>query len=190
MTQRASVLLHVTSWHVAGWFELVVLGVQSQQESKPHVHASFKFLSVLYIYLKILFICFLRERKGGRKKGRETWIGCFSHTPNGGPGPQPRHVPWLGIKPETFWFSGQHSTRWATPVRAYYVFKYLFDQSKSHGLSPLWTQFLVGAICKVTLQRHGLKEERGGKRRGYCKNTSQGLRLTQGVEKSSEWQWY
>lgn len=30
MTHRASVLLHVTSWHVASWFKLVLLGVQTQ----------------------------------------------------------------------------------------------------------------------------------------------------------------
>ena len=44
--------------------------------------------------------------------------GCFSRAPYWGPGPQPRHVPWLGIEPATLWFSGRPSIHWATPARA------------------------------------------------------------------------
>ena len=60
----------------------------------------------------------------GRKRGRETscervtLIGCLSPAPSWGPGLQPRHVPWPGIEPVTFWFAGQHPTYWATPVWA------------------------------------------------------------------------
>ena len=43
--------------------------------------------------------------------------GCLSCTPYWIPGPQPRHVPWLGIKLATLRFSGQHSIHWATPAR-------------------------------------------------------------------------
>ena len=42
--------------------------------------------------------------------------------PNWGPGPQPRHVPWLGIQPANLWFTGQHSIHWATQARAIYLF--------------------------------------------------------------------
>ena len=50
----------------------------------------------------------------------ERYIGrLLSHTPYWGPGPQPRHMPWPGIKPATFWFAGLHSTHWATPARAH-----------------------------------------------------------------------
>ena len=59
---------------------------------------------------KDLFIYFQREGKGGRKGGRETSIGYLSHTPNQGPGLQPRHVPWPGIELATFWFAGHHPT--------------------------------------------------------------------------------
>ena len=59
---------------------------------------------------------------------RDTLTGCLSHTPNQGPGPQLRHVPWLGIKPPTLWFAGQRSIHWATPVRVracYFLSTYL-----------------------------------------------------------------
>ena len=53
-----------------------------------------------------------------KKRGRETSLcGCLSHAPHRGPGPQPRHAPWLGIEPATLWFPGQHSIHWATPAR-------------------------------------------------------------------------
>ena len=48
--------------------------------------------------------------------------GFLSHTCIWGPGPQPRHVPWLGIKAASLWFTGQHSIHWATPARAFGVF--------------------------------------------------------------------
>ena len=73
------------------------------------VHAHWLFLfdvNISSFFLKILFICFQREGKRRRKRGRETSIcGCLSHTPYWGPGLQPRHVPWLGIEPVTLWFT-------------------------------------------------------------------------------------
>ena len=39
----------------------------------------------------------------------------WTHTPNQGPGPQPRHVPWPGIEPATFQFAVWRLTHWATP---------------------------------------------------------------------------
>ena len=44
--------------------------------------------------------------------------GCLSHNPHQGPGPQPRHVPRLGIKPVTLCFTGWCSIHWTTPARA------------------------------------------------------------------------
>ena len=66
-----------------------------------------------------------RGRKGEREGEQhqcDTLISCLLHIPNWGPGPQPRHVPWLGIKPVTLWFTGQHSIHWATPAKAVVIF--------------------------------------------------------------------
>ena len=69
-------------------------------------------------FLKTFYLFIFREREGGRRRGGETLIGCLLHASNLGPGPQPGHVPWLGIKPLTFWFIGQHPIHWATLARA------------------------------------------------------------------------
>ena len=50
-------------------------------------------------FLKILFIYFLREGKGGEREGekhrceRKTSTDCLLHTPNQGSGSQARHMP-------------------------------------------------------------------------------------------------
>ena len=55
---------------------------------------------------RILYVYFERAGKGGRKRGRETSLCvCLSHVPSWGPGLQPRHVPWLEIKPATLCFA-------------------------------------------------------------------------------------
>ena len=77
-------------------------------------HLLFKSFIYLFIYFK---------RHG--KKGRETSVcGCLLHTPNWGPGLQPRCVPWQGITPATLWFTGQHSVHWATLPGAERLFMY------------------------------------------------------------------
>ena len=75
--------------------------------------------TLCFLFLKILFIyLFLESGKGGRKRGREiSMCGCPSHAPNWEPGPQPRHVPRLGIEPATLWFTGLHSIHQTTPAR-------------------------------------------------------------------------
>ena len=57
-------------------------------------------LIYLFIYLLTYLLIFReRGREGERRKGRrdESICGCLSSAPYWGPGPQPRHVPWLGI---------------------------------------------------------------------------------------------
>ena len=69
-------------------------------------------VSFLNLFFKFIF----RERgREGEREGekhqcaRDISIGCLSHTPYWGSGPQPRHVPCLDIEPSTFQFEGQHS---------------------------------------------------------------------------------
>ena len=53
-----------------------------------------------YLYVLIYAYWFQRERKGGREREREKHQSVASHwSPDQGLTPQPRHVPWLGIKP-------------------------------------------------------------------------------------------
>ena len=70
------------------------------------------------LFKKILFIYFWRGGKEGRKREWEKhWSGASHMPPHQGPSQPPRLVPWRGIEPETFWFSGQHPPKWATAVQ-------------------------------------------------------------------------
>ena len=73
----------------------------------------------------------------GQKRGRETsTCACLSLAPYWGPGPHPRHVPWLGMELAMLWFTGQHSIQWATPARVRFWLLYPFDMPL-HCLSIL-----------------------------------------------------
>ena len=79
-----------------------------------------------------MFYLFIFREKGKEreKKGETSMCGCLLCAPYWGPGPQPRHVPWLAIEPATFqftvtvqfsslWtFTVQHAVHWASPARA------------------------------------------------------------------------
>ena len=67
-------------------------------------------------------------------------------TPNWGPGPQPRHVPWLGIKLATFLFAGQRSVHWATPARATPTFLIPPTQTTYRRISPAQAGFSSFAL--------------------------------------------
>ena len=70
---------------------------------KKQMESIMKTLIIFKDFLKDFIYLFL-ERGEGRERGRETSMcGCLSRAPYWGPGPQPRHVPWLGIYPATLW---------------------------------------------------------------------------------------
>ena len=80
--------------------------VSSLTKEVPRNKACHQILDYSIIFFKILFIYFYTERKGERQRGGETSVcGCPSRGPHWGSGPQPRHVPWLGIKLATLWFT-------------------------------------------------------------------------------------
>ena len=61
--------------------------------------------------------------------------GCLSCAPNWGPGPQPRHVSGLGIKPVTLWFAGRYqSTKPHQPGQESTVFNRDLSPHDSHSL--------------------------------------------------------
>ena len=67
-------------------------------------------------FKKRFYVFIFRERgRKGKKEGEEHRYVREAST---GPGPQPRHVPCLGIKPVTFRLVGWTLTYWVTPVRA------------------------------------------------------------------------
>ena len=96
---------------------------QDQEECLEHSRWSTVYLNeyIVSIYMNLnLFIYLFLEGKRGRKRGRETSMcACLFCTPYWGPGPQPRHVTWLGIKLATSCFAGRHLIHWATPARAF-----------------------------------------------------------------------
>ena len=83
--------------------------------------------------------------------------GCLSCAPYWGPGPQHRHVPWLGIEPVTLWFAGPCSIHWATPARAgqqFWIAKFLVP---SLGIR---SQQILGAALGRERRRTGRSSER------------------------------
>ena len=85
------------------------------------------FLSLFLLFFWRFYLFIFREGKGGRKRGKQTSMcGCLSCTPYCGPGPQLRHMPWLGIEPVTLWFTGTCSIHWAAPARAQISFPWKF----------------------------------------------------------------
>ena len=98
--QTWSVII-VLRWHLVVSGE-ITLGTLSLNSS------SVLFFQFIYLWQEG------REGEGEEEKhlcARNTshWLVAsrLSHGPNWGPGPQPRHVPWLGIVPVTLQFTGQ-----------------------------------------------------------------------------------
>ena len=56
-----------------------------------------------------LFIYRQRGREGEREGKKRQYLVASCMPRMGEAGPQPRHVPQLGIEPVTLWFTGQHS---------------------------------------------------------------------------------
>ena len=83
--------------------------------------SSIKAVSV-FIWLTLFkgFIYLFLDRGEGREKEKERNINLWLPLtyPLLGTRPQPRPVPWLGIKPVTLWLTGQGSIHWTTPARA------------------------------------------------------------------------
>ena len=102
--------------------------------------------------VKRFYLFIFRQGKGERNRGRETpKCGCLSWAPHWEPGPQPRHVPWLGIELVTPWFAGWHSIYWATPARA--KNRKLLFMAKENVKKKTQTVFLFDSSHDLSHQR-------------------------------------
>ena len=75
----------------------------------------------LIVFFKDFTYLFL-ERGERRERNINVRLPLMCPPPHWGPGPQPRHVPWLGIKSATPRFTGPHSIHWATSAGADFIF--------------------------------------------------------------------
>ena len=83
---------------------------------------SYKPENIYIFFLKNIYL-FILDREEGREGNIIVWLPLIC--PLLGTLPQPRHMPWLGIKPATLWFTGQRSIHWATPARAIFSFRFI-----------------------------------------------------------------
>ena len=129
VTKKRKKMFVLLFWLMISYFLLtrfIASGAPSPNSwQKPYICHSFlpTFFSNLITAIAILFlkkILFIYRQRGKEgERGRETSMcGCLSGTPYWGPGLQPRHVPWLGIKVVTLWFADWHSVHWAVPAGA------------------------------------------------------------------------
>ena len=118
-SSKAAIFLIVAS--LIGWAFSLVCYVLEQVTVDPKVIIAKDRWVTFFIFLtflKILVIFRQRAREWEREGEKfNVWLP-LTH-PYWGPGPQPWHVPWLGIQPATLWFAGQRSMHWATPARAH-----------------------------------------------------------------------
>ena len=79
-------------------------------------------LHFLFFFLKTVFYftyLFLVRGEGWEERERSISVSLIcrlSYSPHWGLGPQPRHVPWLGIEQVTLWFRSWSSIPGATPA--------------------------------------------------------------------------
>ena len=74
------------------------------------VHVCLTFVCFFFVFFLRFYLFNSRERGREGEKGRETSMcGYLLRAPYWGPGPQPRHVPSLGIEPATLWCAGPRS---------------------------------------------------------------------------------
>ena len=104
-------------------------------------------VSLLSMSVSLLFL----EREEGREKERERNTDVWEKhqsiaspmCPNWGQGPQPMHVPWLGVEPVTVHLSEWHPTPWATLIKANLVSILLVCSVCSLGSTYEWNHMVI-----------------------------------------------
>ena len=111
---------------------------------------------VLFIFLSLslnIYLC-LERGTGREKERRETSMyGCLSSVLHWGPDTQPRHVLWLGIKPETLWFAAHTQFTELHQPRHKYVNFYLLQNRHSLEFSPQVFSNLPGLKSNLRYKR-------------------------------------
>ena len=80
----------------------------------------------------------------GRVRERETSISCLGYESLTGLNPQPSHLPWPGIKPLTFLFTGRCSNQLSHTGQGHIYSLHFFHLSMSLHLSkPPFTSFQI-----------------------------------------------
>ena len=128
-----------------------------------------------FLFLRF-YLLIQREEKGGRKRGRETsTCGCLSCGPHWGPGPQLRHVPWLGIEQATLWFTAHaQSTELHQPGLLFFFFfcnysKHVESRDCLQAiLSSPWLPSQLPAICFCLPILHSTWSHNGHSRPPNC----------------------
>ena len=87
------------------------------------------------IFLKILE----RGREEESEVEKHQCVVASLMPPYWGLGPQPRHMPWLGIEPVTLWFAGGHWTTEPHQPGPYAYFSHII-------LVALWQQWKQGKV--------------------------------------------
>ena len=132
------------------------------KKSRPHLVQCARATTMLFLLeggrgLKVLFIYFLKEGKGRRKRGRRTTrCGSFWHAPYWGPGQQARHVLWLGIEPGTLQFPGLCLIHPGTLARVRLllleeILQHFFHKKLGSGANEL-----EGAVCPCSQRENAL----------------------------------
>ena len=111
VTMWSLLWFHIKFWNIFSSSVKYIIGILNRN-CVEYIDGFGSYGYFLNIYLVL-------ERGEGKVRGRETLMyGYVSYISSWGPGPQPRHVPWLGFESMTFQFIGWHSTHWAMPFRA------------------------------------------------------------------------
>ena len=115
----------------------------------------------LFNLKKYSIYLFLKGREKEREKNINVWLPL--QNPNWGPGPQLRHVPWLGIESLTLWFSVQHSIHWSTPARAENWLVIIFFTHTHEAfinyllqIKKKWFQVLLFTFFTITSNKYAL----------------------------------
>ena len=119
--------------------------------------------------------------------------GCLSHGPHCGPGPQPRHVPWLGIEPVTLWFAAlAQSTELHQPGHTFILLKTPITFYSQKEVNKKKTGQETAGACNYLRKRYACSSLTPKYGRGHQRRISQNplaVLAEQGKELQRQFHW-